>query len=762
MQDETPKAGTTAIASELSAERLLEALLEHSLDAITLTDRASRRFLKVSDSFCALTGYRREELIDRTATELGLVADNAQRPAVTARGDRGRGGEYDARIRCKDGTIRLLKVSIQLLADGEVALTIGRDVTDDAHAGRELAAHEARLRAAAESTPHGFAIISPVRDDRDEIVDFRYEYVNDAYTRLVRFEREELLGRPLGEVFPGFTDSDRFASCREVVLTGVPCHTEDVAPADIGNAPGRAGLVLDVNLASMGEDLVVTARDVTERRRLEAQLQASQNRFEAAVGAMLDSFLIVSPIHDDLGEIVDFRYEYANDAYCTLIARDRDQLLGRAVGELFPSFRGSERFELYREVAVTGEPVASEQLGRQGAWADTGLAERVFDTVVAPMGENLVVSGREVTDRWNAQQAHAAAEARLRDVIESAPDAMVIVNADGEIQIINHQTETLFGYTPSELIGQNHEILIPKQLRERHREHRATYTANPRARPMGADLQLVARRKDGSEIPVEISLSPLGDQDEPLVCSTIRDITARRQIEHQRKLVEDELRASRTRLAEAERIAGIGSWEHDLATDRVAFSDGMLQIYRLPADEWNGTFETARGLVYPADREHVKETIDRAIVERSSYTIEYRAIRADGRVRNLRSHGDVVVDDTGEPIRVVGIVEDITDAKLTQEALTSTSAELTRRANELQQIALRSANEPPNVPHAPLTARQLEIMQLIAQGLTNAAIAERLFLTEGTIKWHVRQILTKTNSTNRAEAIARVLGTQVK
>ena len=69
---------------------------------------------------------------------------------------------------------------------------------------------------------------------------------------------------------------------------------------------------------------------------------------------------------------------------------------------------------------------------------------------------------------------------------------MVIVNADGEIQIINHQTETLFGYTPSELIGQNHEILIPKQLRERHREHRATYTANPRARPMGADLELAS------------------------------------------------------------------------------------------------------------------------------------------------------------------------------------------------------------------------------------------------------------------------------
>lgn len=757
MQHETPKAGVTAIAPELSAERLLEGLLEHSLDAITLTDRASRRFLEVSDSFCALTGYSREDLIGQTAIEVGLVVDDPQRAAVTARADRGRAGMYDATIRRKDGTTRSLEISIQLLADDEIALTISRDVTDHEPAERKLAAHEARFRAAAESTPDGFAIISPVRDEGDEIVDFSYEYVNDAYTRLVRRAREQLLGRRLGEVFPGFTDSERFASCREVVLTDVPCRTEDVAPAEIGNAPGHAGLVLDVNVASMGEDLVVTARDVTERRHLEAQLRIRQERFQAAVGAMLDSFLIVSPIHDDHGEIVDFRYEYANDAYCTLIERDRDELLGRAVGEPFPSFGGSERFELYRQVAVTGEPVTSEQLG-QGAWAGTGLAERVFDTVVAPMGENLVVSGRDVTDRWSAQQAHAAAEARLRDVIEFAPDAMVIVNADGEIQLVNAQTETLFGYTREELIGQNHELLVPDQIRDRHREHRATYGANPRARPMGTGLELFARRKDGSEIPVEISLSPLGDQDEPLVCSAIRDITARRQIEHQRQLVEDELRRSRARLAEAERIAGIGSWERDLATDLVAFSDGLLEIYGLSADEYDGTLATARGLVYPADREHIRHKIDRAVAERSSYTVEYRAIRADGRVRNLRSHGDVMVDDNGSPVRVAGIVEDITDARLTQEALESTSAELGRRANELQQLALRAANEPPEIPHAPLTARQLEIMQLIAQGLTNAAIAKRLFLTEGTIKWHVRQILTKTNSSNRAEAIARVLG----
>jgi DNA-binding CsgD family transcriptional regulator len=154
----------------------------------------------------------------------------------------------------------------------------------------------------------------------------------------------------------------------------------------------------------------------------------------------------------------------------------------------------------------------------------------------------------------------------------------------------------------------------------------------------------------------------------------------------------------------------------------------------------------------------INRTIERALAERSSFTLEYRAIRADGRVRTLRSRGDVVVDDSGQPIRLVGIAQDITDAKLAREALQNASADLERRATELQQLALRTATEPQVTPHAPLTPRQQEILRLIAQGLTNPAIAERLVITEGTVKWHVKQILAKTGSSNRAEAIARFLG----
>jgi PAS domain S-box-containing protein len=373
----------------------------------------------------------------------------------------------------------------------------------------------------------------------------------------------------------------------------------------------------------------------------------------------------------------------------------------------------------------------------------------IYDLRGNPVGQAAVA--RDVTEQNRAAE-------NFRVVLESAPDAIVIVNADGEIALVNAQTEKLFGYAREEMLGQGLEKLVPDRFRDRHADHRSVYGTDPRIRAMGAGLELFARRKDGSEFPVEISLSPLKSDDRTLVSSAIRDITTRKQAEAEHKQVEDELHHSRERLAEAERVARTGSWEWHLADDRITWSDGLFNIYGLTPHEFDPSFGTASKRVYPDDRELVTQTIARAITERSSFTLEMRAIRSDGRVRTFRSQGEVVVDDTGEPIRVVGIVQDITDAKLAQEALQSTSADLERRANDLQQLALRTATEAPVTPHAPLSARQLEILRLIAQGLTNAAIAERLVVTEGTIKFHVRKILAKTNSTNRTEAVARVLG----
>jgi PAS domain S-box-containing protein len=242
----------------------------------------------------------------------------------------------------------------------------------------------------------------------------------------------------------------------------------------------------------------------------------------------------------------------------------------------------------------------------------------------------------------------------FRELLDLAPDGLIVADEQGGIVLVNSQVESLFGWPRGELIGQPVETLIPERLRAGHRQHRAAYADTPRRRAMGAGLALNGRRRDGSEIPVDVSLSPLDYAGHRLVIAAVRDATGRR-------AAETAIRESQKRLTEAQEIAHMGSWEWAITDNTVRWSDELYRIYGLKPAEFPATYEGYMSRIHPDDRARVHDAIQRAYRTQEPFEFKERVVRPDGEVRWLQSYGRVSCDERGQPVRMTGTCQDITD-----------------------------------------------------------------------------------------------------
>ena len=641
------------------SEERFRALVQNASDMVVLTD-VDGTISYVSPAVEQVLGRSPEELAGKDGFDIihpedvprarQFFTDVVSQPGVTS--------SVELRLRHADGSWRHIESRgtnlVEVPAVGGIVLN-SRDVTRRKEAETRLREAEARYRSLVEQIPAGVYI---------------QEVEHDGAIAYISPRIEDILGYSPQEYVenPGLWIETTYPEDREKVLaegaitdeTGEPFMVEFRKVTRDGHVRwirDEAILVRDAEGNPLHWQGIFF--DITGRKEAEESLRESKRRLSALL-SNAPAYLYRCRnepgwpnefVSDYAFELTGYTPEELTDGSVMFEALIVEEDRERIWDEVQAALAERRRFELHYSIRRKDGGVKHVEERGQGHFDEHGGAEEIEGVVY------------DVTERVRAEEALREAEERYRTLIEQIPAVTYIDTADGSFESLytSPQIEEMLGYTHEEWRANK---LWEKSLHPDDRER--VLAADDRleigGEPFSEEYRLLA--KDGSVVWVrEEAVLLRDDQGEPLYWQgVILDITGRKE-------AEEGVRRSETRLAEAQRIAHVGSWEWDIKSNTVVWSDELYRIFGRTPEEFESTYEAFLHWVHPADRAFVRRTIQEAYETGGSFSFEHRIVRPDGSTRMLQSRGEVLTDRDGERVKMAGTAQDVTERKALEEQL---------------------------------------------------------------------------------------------
>jgi PAS domain S-box-containing protein len=620
-----------------------------------------------------INGYSAQEIIGHNFSCFFPQTDiQAGKPAemlkIATAG--GRHEVHGRRVR-KNGSQYVSSTTYTALRDRDGGLRGFSEITRDLSETKESGAKYLGLM---EAAPDAMVVVN----QSGEIV-----LVNLQAEKQFGYHRDELLGQKVSSIVPeGFAErlvADGLRSAEEALAQQIGTGIELTARRKDGSE-----FPIEIMLSPLrsSDGILVTAaiRNISVRKAAETHLVQMEGRYRGLLEAAPDAMVVVN----QHGEIVLLNLQAEKQ-----FGYRRDELLGQKVSNIVPQ-GFAER--LVADGLRSAEEALAQQIG-------TGIeltarrkdgSEFPIEIMLSPLGsaEGILVTAaiRDISVR-NAADAHLVQmEGRYRGLLEAAPDAMVVVNQQGEIVLLNLQAEKQFGYRRDELLGQKVSNIVPQGFAERLVADGLRSAEEALAQQIGTGIELTARRKDGSEFPIEIMLSPLGSAEGVLVTAAIRDISVRNAADAHLVQMEGRYRG----LLEAAPDAMV-----------VVNEQGEIVLLNLQAEKQFGyrrdellgqklTNIIPEGFAERLIADGLRSAED-ALAQQIGTGLELTALRKDGSRFPMELMLSPLQSDTGTLVTVA--IRDITVRNAAGIELLQTVEELKRSNEDLQQFAYVASHD---------------------------------------------------------------------